>query len=316
MSSIYFATNRNQEGEGFGKNFSPNGLADLRFGVADVEGGKILSIQVAPDKPSEGSTAVYEAVKRKMAEEKRDTMIMIHGYATSFEQAILGAAKTKAAYGPANLNVFMFSWPSDGRNAPHDYGNDRHDAQASGLAFARGIMKLVEFLRSGPACGRRIHLLAHSMGNYVLRHTLQELIKMNPAGRLPRVFDNVFSMAADEDADALEHADKWARLPELTQALHIYFSRHDRALQGSDATKGNPDRMGNDGPARPLDIHSKVTLIDVSKTDRFLLDVVGHGYYDEKQAVIDDVLATLAGLEPDQIPGRRYVQAKNRYVIG
>ena len=247
---------------------------------------------------------------------KRNTVIMILGFATPFEQALIGAAKTKAAYGPANLNVFLFSWPSDGRNAPHDYGNDRHDAQSSGLAFARGLMKLVAFLREGDACGQRVHLLAHSMGNYVLRHTLQEMIKMTPTGRLPRVFDNIFSFAADEDSDALEYKEKLARLPELTQALHIYFSKHDRALWGSDATKGNPDRLGNDGPAKPLDIHSKVTLIDVSKTDRLLLDIIGHGYYDEKQTVIDDVLSVLNGLEPHEIPGRSYVLAKNRYVIG
>lgn len=326
---VYFATNRNEiEQDGkivdFGKNFSAAGLSNLRFGQAmvDLDKGEIVELQVAPDAPADGSQAVYAEIKQKMADQGRSTMIIIHGYATSFKQAIIGSAKTKVAYKDADLNVFMFSWPSDGQNVPPQaYADDRHDAMASGLAFARGLMKLIEFLGTGPACGQKVHLLCHSMGNYVMRNTLQALINHPEGwaadGQLPRVFENIFSMAADEDADALEKDEKWSRLPELTRHLQIYFNNHDHALNISNVTKGNPDRMGSDGPAHPLDVHSKVTLVDVSRTENFLQAAtsVGHGYYDEQPKVVADVLQVLAGVNPDQVKGRTFVPAKNRYVI-
>jgi len=320
-TTIYFATNRNPiERDGsvvdFGKNLSPEGSDDLRFGLAMVEDGKIVDLKVAPNKPEEGSGAVYNEVKKKMAEQGRSTMIIIHGYATSFVQAVIGAAKTKAAFKDANLNVFVFTWPSDGQNFPPTaYSNDRRDAVTSGPAFARGIMKLIEFLSVGEACGQKVHLLCHSMGNYVLRNALQAMIDTWTGTQLPKIFENIFSFAADEDADALEDDKKLKRLPELTRHLHIYFNNHDHALNVSNRTKGNPDRLGSDGPAHPLDVHSKVTLVDVSRTDRFLLDAVGHGYYDTQEKVVNDVLSVLAGKEPDQIPGRLYVPAKNRYCV-
>ncbi len=318
---VYFATNRDPLGDpanpsGFGKNPSTVGSDDLRFGEAFVEDGKIVEMNVLPDGAGED---LFGTIKQKMAREGRSTLVLIHGYATSFEQAVVGAAKTKEAYGPANLNVFMFSWPSDGQNfPPQAYSNDRRDAVTSGDAFSRGLLKLIDFLSDGPACGQKVHLLCHSMGNYVMRNALQHMIEQTK-GQLPRVFENIFSMAADEDSDALDSVekDKWERLPEITKHLHIYFNNHDHALNISTKTKNNPDRMGSDGPAKPLDLHSKVTLVDVSRLEGMIeaVSTIGHGYYDEKPEVIADVLQVLAGVEPDKIKGRIFIPAKNRYAI-
>lgn len=330
-TTVYFATNRNpilKDGKiiDFGKGFSAEGTSDLRFGQALVDiDENSFSMEIAPNLPAEGSAAIYTNVKKKMRDQSRSTLIMIHGYATSFAQAIMGAAKTKKAYGQANLNVFMFSWPSDGKNfPPQAYADDRHDAKTSGLAFARGIMKLIDFLSEGDPCGQKVHLLSHSMGNYVLRHAVQAMIQQTN-GSLPRIFENIFSMAADEDYDAFDpmpgkdgaKEPKWERLPELARQVHVYFNNHDHALNVSSSPigKGNPDRMGSDGPAKPMNLPSKVTLIDVSNTDRFLLDAIGHGYYDSQEKVVADVLQVIAGAEARKIPGREYDPARNRYLI-
>lgn len=326
MSRIWFGTNRNpvvnEQGVvvDFDGNFSAEGLQDLRFGVAEVVDGRMVSISVAPSSPEQaGSEAVFSLVKEQMKQAGRDTIALLHGYATSFRQAVEGAEKTKQAYGLLNPNMVLFSWPSDGRHAPHDYGNDRHDAKASGLAFARGLMKLVEFMNDGDNCGRRLHLLAHSMGNYVLRHALLEMAKMREGSRLPCVFDNILSMAADEDADAFtparEDGQKWERLPELAKAVHIYINKHDKALLGSNFTKGNAERMGNTGPAQPHNLPMKVTVIDTSKEDG-LLDIVGHGYYDTEPKVVRDVLHVLSGLAPNKVPQRTWVPGSSRYELG
>jgi len=319
---IFFGTNRDPQPptgdpEGFGHNFSQNGLQDLRFGQAYVEDGKITDLKCLPNSPGDGSEAMLGQVRDKMRGEGRDTLVMIHGYNTTFEQAIVGAAKAKEAYKSANLNVVMFTWPSDGKWGPlnpGEYANDRHDAAASGAAFARGLLKLASFLHKGAPCGQKTFLLAHSMGNFVLSNTLKEIATQAHIGYIPRLFDVIISMAADEDYDAFEKEDKWAYLPELGGQVVVYINRHDKALLGSDATKGNPDRMGNVGPKSPMNLPAKVSIIDVSKLDS--IGDLGHGYYDSWPLVVSDVLQVFAGKEQEDIDGRNWVPARNRYYIG
>lgn len=327
---VYFATNRNpitnSDGviTGFGPDPSHGFSGDLRFGQVMVENGKIVEMQVLPDAPNDGSAALFKELQNKMRDQGRDTLIGIHGYATSWEQAVLGMAKTKEAFGEAKLNVLSFSWPSDGKNVPPQaYADDRHDAKTSGEAMKRGLLKACEFLSDGAQCGQRIHLGMHSMGNYVGRWTLLALCDYFKGATLPQIFENIFSWAADEDADALEpdkpevDGPKWSRFPELTKHFHIYFNNHDHALNFSDLTKNNPARMGSDGPAKPGNLHSKVTLVDVSRCENWIQAAtqLGHGYYDEHPKVIADILQVLKGIAPDKIEGREYIPAKNRYAI-
>jgi esterase/lipase superfamily enzyme len=80
------------------------------------------------------------------------------------------------------------------------YKNDRLDATASGVAFARGFLKLADFisqLNAEQQCRQNLHLIAHSMGVYVLRSALQE-IKRQTGDNPPRIFDQILLMAADE----------------------------------------------------------------------------------------------------------------------
>ena len=135
---------------------------------------------------------------------------------------------------------------------------------------------------------------------------------------MPRVLQNVFLMAADEDNDTLELADKMARLPELAEAVHVYYCANDRALIISDTTKGNPDRLGSTGPRTLTNLPHKITLVDcrdVCETKPDISDV-RHQYYRKRPEVIADVRQVLAGMAPDQIPNRTYVAEKRSYRIG
>jgi esterase/lipase superfamily enzyme len=192
------------------------------------------------------------------------------------------------------------------------YGNDRQDAAASGPAFARGLLKLADFLRGSTpqeACNHKLHLVAHSMGNYVLRHTLQEYVKQS-SGRPVRLFDQVFLMAADEDDDAFEHEYKLKSLPRLAKRVHVYFNNNDRAMAVSDKTKGNPDRLGDDGPRVPRGIPGKVSLVDVTPV---VDGLVQHSYFLDTPKVVQDMRQVLTGMPSDEITGRKYVKETNRY---
>ena len=319
MTTVYFATNRNpipkKSPRDFGPDFSSTNLGDLRFGQAEVIDGELdaATIRILPDNAEHGSKALFASLRANMRAQSRDALLFIHGFNVSFREAVESAAALVESQGKAGYrpNIFVFSWPSDG--AVTGYGNDRHDAEASGYAVARGLTKLAAFLRdtdADAACGQRINLIAHSMGNYVLRHALQQARKIANGAPLARLFDNLILTAADEDADAFELEHKFGRLPELAQRITVYFNNGDLALRVSDVTKGNPDRLGHDGPARPHQIPAKVVIVDVSDV---VHQAIGHSYHITCPPVVQDMVAVLGNVGSERIGGRNYVPHANKF---
>ncbi|MCK5889287.1 MAG: alpha/beta hydrolase [Methylococcales bacterium] len=322
-STVYFATNRKPNRKShptsFGKGFTEKGFGDLRFGSAEVVDGRLNedSIAVLPDNPSEGSQKLLCDLKGSMLHSHTDCIIFVHGFNVSFEEAIEDAAKVSECYakvsnGAYKPNIFVFSWPSDGRATR--YANDRADAEATGYAFARGMLKLAEFLSSvkrGEECQQKIHLIAHSMGNYVLRYCLQQAAKIGERS-LSRIFDNIILVAADEDNDAFEFDYKLAKLTELAQRITVYFNSDDLALSISDFVKGNPDRLGHDGPNKPNDLAAKIVLVDASDV---VSGITEHSYYVEEVVVARDIVSVLQGESSEEIIGRKYVPHANKFKL-
>ncbi len=346
---IYFATNRQPDDgdppKGFGGRFSADGLANLRFGEAEVTGDDIDGLEVyreTPDGSHLGSTQLFKKLQKRMRQGSPHTVIFIHGFNVTFKGALLHGAQLQKIYShidrPA-LNLLIFSWPSDGTAVYYD--SDRHDAAASGYAVARGLEKAVLFLRElhasleegEGACAGCIHLMVHSMGCYLLRHALQAMIDHGvgvgrltgrgpahldnsrpvisaPGGLgLPRLFDQIILTAADEDKDAFEHPTKLARLPELCNRLTVYFNQGDRALTISDWTKGNPDRLGSSGPLSSR-LNSKIEVVDCTPV---VPGVVEHGYHAEVAKVRDDIRDVLVGKPGDKCSTREWMPSMNHY---
>ena len=342
--SIYYATNRNETGTqanpGFGPNFHAKGPSYLRFGMAEVTppanpGGeyKVASIQVEPEripgmnvsmraKEVLGSRKIFEELRLKMKADKSDLILLIHGYAADFNTAMERAAQLKAEYAQTGrpLEVAVFSWPADGDMAPFiSYQRDRDDAKVSGPAIARALLKMLDYFRDmdrNEYCFQDMHLVAHSMGNYALRHTLQSMLTQYAGKTLPRIFKNIFLMAADEDNDTFEFDHKMARLPELTEAVQIYYSASDGALRISDVTKGQPDRLGSTGPRKLSDLPHKVVLIDCNDVNQTLpLSDAAHQYYRKRPEVLADIRQVLNGVPSDKITGRDFIPEKRSYRI-
>lgn len=342
---IYFATNRNltrDKEHPFGERFHQDGPHFYRVGAAEVErvsddpddGYEVREISIAPERqPSPvtgrravlGSTALFEELRGKMARDKRDVVGFIHGFGNTFESSLARAAQLKQEYlitppeggEPYEPHMFVFSWPSNGRvEPPWEYFSDRDDAAASGVAMARALQRLLDFLESvGAACPQRLHLVAHSMGNWALRHAVTQVRALRDTARLPKIFDNIFLMAADEDADAFEHDHKLGLLPQLGRTIHVYHSMDDRALAVSDVSKFNPDRLGTSGPRTFSGINGRIYAIDAQKVDETELLHGNHQYYRLRKEVIGDVRQVLAGVLPDEIAGRVVVEPHRRFRI-
>jgi len=272
-----------------------------------------------------GSSVIFQELQDQIRAEGRDTLVYIHGFANDFENSIARAAQLAEVYQvdradnngvqPHKPHVFAFSWPSNGMvQPPWQYASDRDDAALSGVAMARSLRRFSDFLESGEPCRGRLHIVAHSMGNWALRHAVLGLRALYEGQQLPKLFDHAFLMAADEDEDCLEFDGKLGLLPQLARRIHVYHSGGDLALEVSDKTKFNMDRLGTDGPRTFSGINNRVVAIDCTDVDSTSLTHGNHQYYRLRQEVIEDVRHVLSGRMPvDRIPHRQPVEPGRRY---
>ncbi|RDD60235.1 alpha/beta hydrolase [Ferruginivarius sediminum] len=284
-----------------------------------------------------GSRRMFGDIQASVAQAKGDVLVYLHGFANSFTGSLARAAQLKLLYrkhpvaeapdGPPKLGdegrepvVFAFSWPSDGKvQPPWKYASDREDAAFSGVAMARALMRLVDFLKANEErCDFRINLVAHSMGNWALRHALLGFRALQDGRQLPRLFENVFLMAADEDEDALECSDKLGLLLEVGKFIHVYHHAGDDVLAISDTTKGNVDRLGSNGPRNMSLAPGRVVAVDCGLVGEIPISTLvdgDHQYYRLRPEVLDDVRHVLAGIKPDRIAMREVVQPGRSYRI-
>ena len=239
--------------------------------------------------------------------------------------------------------LVVFTWPSDGEMVPEvSYWSDRTDAKTSDQALARVFLKLRDFLdqqyqqrlktvnpggtvrgardalRAGDLdCGVRLHLVAQSMGNFVLRNGLQAF-RNDPSvigHPLPRMFDQIFLTGADDNDDAFSDDDMLRPLPDLAKQVTVYCNPGDKALFTSMSTKHLGKRLGQNGPKEVIDVANlaAVNIEDVLPASGD--DFTGHYYYRLNHEVHCDMLYLMAGTPAAQAPGRRMVE-NNRYRLG
>lgn len=229
------------------------------------------------------------------------------------------------------VRVLLFTWPSDGAALPWaSYKSDRSDARGTSGALGRALLKLrdqlhqlgrearqgslavralrqqlggrpaaeveraVAQLEATELCGQKLHLLAHSMGNYVLQNALERVYDFSPGNQLPRLFDQVFLCAPDVDDDVFERPTGLGRVHQVAQAVAVYHNAGDMALKISDYTKGNPDRLGQRGAARPQNLHQKIYQVDCQP---LVSGLTQHSYYTNGR-VARDIRLALQGQRP------------------
>lgn len=237
------------------------------------------------------STQMFKDIKKQM-DDAADVVIFLHGYNVDWDHAVGSALSLqymlnrKRQDGEKEVVVVLFSWPSDGSIMPYvAYKSDRVDAAASAQAMARALLKLRDFLltlwkgaqkQELKLCNRELHLLCHSMGNYVLQNALGKFAEHATGGRLARLFSHVFLCAADVPDAALEVEQEMGNLHELCKYITVYYNSGDVGLFISDHTKGNTDRLGHGGNAHPYLVHNKVHQVNCSKVVEGFIE---HSYY-------------------------------------
>ncbi|HEX2725324.1 MAG TPA: alpha/beta hydrolase [Beijerinckiaceae bacterium] len=342
---VRFATNRNPvRGRSlFGNQFRDDGPAHYVTGSVDVArlsnlpdtGWSPDTQSLEIDKPVErladvatapaggagaGATparGILKFAEERMASEERDVfaaggaqfgLVLLPGFASTFLDSMRRAAQVAHAYGTDN--VFCFSWPANGVVDLDNYRLDRDDAKASAPAMANALAQLFALLQRVEE-GRRpkLHLVAHSMGVFALRHAVQQIRAEQPQLIEQRVFHTALLMAGDEDDDALADENRLRPLLKLAHRVAIYCCGSDIPLGISQGLGAIGARLGHRGPRAwdhlPDEGVELVDCSDVATThDDFGRTHFGHQYYRLSPRVVSDVVQVLAGRAPRQIGGR------------
>lgn len=242
-----------------------------------------------------GSKAMLTDLQEAMSKAS-DVLVYVHGFNVDWHQAVGSALalqlmmQAKASASPNETDkdvvVVLFTWPSDGLMLPWvSYKSDRAEARGSGASFGRALLKTRDFLMAlhdrahnseVELCDQHIHLLCHSMGNFLLQEVIDRLSQFTPGEALPRLFEHIFLCAPDVDDTALEPGQPLGKINQLARQVSVYHNRGDTAMVISDYSKGQPERLGGAGAARPGQLHRKVQQVDCSPV---VTGLVEHSYY-------------------------------------
>jgi esterase/lipase superfamily enzyme len=345
-AAVFFATNRNPNNPANPTDFLITDVKNtnpVRFGRADL---KDVDLEPEPDDKSDAVltdlgaraqiTTAQEVVDPQagtvtataglpafapmlvdLAGNPRDALFCVHGYDYTFRESVARATQLQYWYsqGPYGmpLLVFLFAWPSLGEPpSTTTYAEERNRARISGDAMGRALMQAAQYV-SQVIDPKRIHVLAHSMGNWALRWAVQSMQSFE-GGKIPPLFDQVLLAAADEDVDTLSQHDKLQPILAGCNRLSVYCNLYDWPLTASDWISGNGDRLGADGPANPQSL-GKVTTISAAAVVDPVADSEQHQYYRISPYLRRDILQVLQGKADDAVEGRGNVRYGLKYVL-
>jgi esterase/lipase superfamily enzyme len=209
----------------------------------------------------------------RLPEKDRSAFVYIHGYNVTFDEAAYDTAQI--VYDLKFKGVpMMFSWPSQGEALAYD--GDQETVEFSWPNLQAFLERVARESRT-----RRIHVMAHSMGNRLLTRALQELVRQPD---IQPLFENV--IMASPDVNARVFTGLWPRIKVAAKRFTLYASSDDNALVLSRKAKGGSSftRLGEGGPN--IAVIPGLDTIDASGIDTSHL---GHSYEVECKPVRDDL---------------------------
>jgi esterase/lipase superfamily enzyme len=325
---VFYGTNRLPTGDAQPARFYGTQAGPLSFGYCDVsippnhlpgelESPKlwkfefredpqqhVVLLRVEPAGGPEFITELQRAVWNSIEWRRGNTivggevLVFVHGFNNSFEDAARRTAQIVRDVGFRGAPV-MFSWPSQGSATLRGY---QADGQQVGWSEDHFLKFIAGVARESGA--RRIHVVAHSMGNRLVSESLRKLSLHFASGQLPRLSQVVLT-APDIDADYFKTAIA-PRIAQTAERITIYSSSRDLALKASSfANQLGKRRLGEAGnELSTFPNHRNIEVIDAStvETDLFGLN---HSYHASSTSVLHDIELVLSGAAP----GERGLQA-------
>ena len=248
----------------------------------------LMEIQRLPD------ADFWMALRTKVdASPNRQLMLFVHGYCATFRDAARRTAQMSYDMnyqGPA----MFFSWPAgsdlEGIQERANYLKDLRRAEESDedlIAVIENISRL-----SG---AKRVHLVAHSMGSFILTEALKTIADRNgKKGDPPRFFDQVVMAAPDLDAKGFVKS-SGKRLRGFSRRFTVYASRQDKALKLSKSVNGfEPLGLLNEFSRQGAEA-KLYELVDASTAESGWFDS-GHVYYGDMPEMLVDLAFVFRGI--------------------
>ena len=235
-----------------------------------------------------GSDALMTKLKQSNA---KQILLYIHGFSNLPEPDIFPRVEKLQTYfdnkQPNLIQVLPLIWPCDNDvGIVKDYWDDQKSADKSAYSFSRALQFFMAWRDKSPEdepCLKRINILAHSMGNRVLRETLSVWDKYDLANGVPLLFRNTILMAADIVNESLEEDQKGRLISQASRNVSVYYASDDLALRSSKISnlknKVASRRLGHTGPEDMDKVQSNVYAIDCDNFNNEYDFPKGHSYF-------------------------------------
>jgi esterase/lipase superfamily enzyme len=228
----------------------------------------------------------------KAARLNRDAvLIFVHGFNVTFDQALQRGAQLKR-----DLNfdgpVAVFSWPSQG--SMFEYGTDRVSADAA-------VQRLTEFVdRIVTETGaRRVHIVAHSMGNRVLLPSLMKIAGDPTSVSKPRLGEIILAAPAVPEREFASWLD--VIVTHGVNRITLYASAIDVAMWAG-FVRERTALAGFSSRRIPL-THAGMESIDITKGASGELFDLNHDVFASNPVMSEDIRRLLIGgprLSPEE----------------
>jgi len=264
-----------------------------------------------------------EIARRISIARRKEVVLFVNGYHTSFEGAALTMGELCHFLG-REFVCGIFTWPAGGRRGIlFGYEVDQESAEYA----TEDLMKAIRIIAGTPGV-ERLHLIAHSRGAAAVASALAELsaeaymLQSSPTREFH--IGNVVLVAPDVDADvALSKIFKVFSDPDLPFGgkpepgavippspgleITLYVSPDDKALATSGWVFGSIARLGRIAPTNfsrdQIEAIGMLRAVDIIEV-RGTTDFFGHTYFISNPKVSGDIIAMLRyGLRPNE-PGR------------
>lgn len=248
-----------------------------------------------------------------------DIVFYVHGFNNSQKEVLLRHRKIRQGLEANGFEgvVVSFDWPS--ADSALNYLEDREDAKLSAFRLVRDGVATFSALQR-PDCRIDLHILAHSMGCYVVREAFDDADDRAAIASKSWSVSQIMLIAADISVASLEPGNpKSSSLYRHCVRLTNYYNTLDDVLSISAVKRiGVAPRVGRNGMSRPF--HEKAANVYCGQ--RFKDGGhdgginAGHAFYFDDHVFLQDVFHTVAGrLDRDEIPTRKPTDQGNLALV-
>ncbi|MGD1880744.1 MAG: alpha/beta hydrolase [Paracoccaceae bacterium] len=220
---------------------------------------------------------------------RSETLVFVHGYNTRHAEAVYQLTQFVHDF-EVPVPPVLFSWPSAGVTAGYVY--DRDSALLARDHLESTIIALTQD-------GRKVVLVGHSMGSYLIMETLRQ-IALKGSLDIEGKIEALTLMAPDIDGELFR--DQAMAIGDLPDPFILMVAEQDRALRISSLLTGLRPRLGSQTD-RAIVGDLPISVVDVS-------DLAAGGEFNHKIATTSPAaIAILREMAQQAPPGETHIGA-------